>query len=516
MRPTRPLLLAAATATVLSVTSLAAPALAEDGGTDAPTTSAIGLTDGTLDWGVKESFRRYISGPIAGGSITVADGAETNDDGGYRFTEGTGTYDPTTHAVDTGFDGSVHFLGHGGELDLKLAELRVVTEGTTGSIVADVTVAGTTTEDVEFASLDLSAVAPGRGEGGAMVFEDIPATLTEDGAEAFEYHGTPMYQPGTALDAATLTVTPVAEEPEEPEEPGAPEEPGTPEQPGTPQEPEQPGAPEGPQNPAPEEPENPEDPGTQDPDTQDPDTSGTVQEGRLDWGVKESFRSYVTGPIAGGDVELSGGATEIADGYRFPAAGGEFDPEAPALDAEFTGGVRFLGHEGALDLRFSELAIEIDGTEGELIADVSSKDRTSGEVTEYDALTVAELDIPADALNPVDDVLTLDAVPATLTADGAEAFGGFYSAGEELDPVTVTVALVEGADLGDDNRNDDDGDDTGGPSTQTGARGGATGGALASTGASGDLPAALGTAAALTAIGALAYGATRRRLTPES
>ncbi|TDC71161.1 HtaA domain-containing protein, partial [Streptomyces hainanensis] len=262
----------------------------------------------------------------------------------------------------------------------------------------------------------------------------------------------------------------------------------------------------------PEEPENPEDPAP------DPDTSGTVQEGRLDWGVKESFRTYVTGPIANGDVELSDGASEIADGYRFPVAGGEFDPATPALDADFTGGVRFTGHEGALDLRFTELTVEIDGTEGELIADVSSKDRTSGEVTEYDAITVAELDVPADALNPVDDVLTLDAVPATLTADGAEAFGGFYSAGEELDPVTVSVALVEGADLGDDgndNGNDDD-NGTGAPSTQTGARGGAVGGALASTGTSGDLPAALGTAAALTAFGALAYGATRRRLTPES
>ncbi|TDC24179.1 hypothetical protein E1265_10440 [Streptomyces sp. 8K308] len=146
-----------------------------------------------------------------------------------------------------------------------------------------------------------------------------------------------------------------------------------------------------------------------------------------------------------------------------------------------------------------------------MIADVSSKDRTSGEVTEYDAVTVAELDIPADALNPVDDVFTLDAVPATLTADGAQAFGGFYSAGEELAP--VTVALTEGADLDGD---DTGGDDNNGLTPGTGARGGATGGALASTGAGDDLPAVLGTAATLTAIGALAYGASRRRLTPES
>ncbi|TDC24180.1 hypothetical protein E1265_10445 [Streptomyces sp. 8K308] len=123
------------------------------------------------------------------------------------------------------------------------------------------------------------------------------------------------------------------------------------EEPGTPQEPEEP------QNPSPEDPQDPDDPGPQGPGPQGPgpqdsDTSGTVQEGRLDWGVKESLRGYVTGPIASGDVELS-------DGYRFPAAGGEIDPEAAALDADFAGGVRFTGHVGALDLRFSELSIEV-------------------------------------------------------------------------------------------------------------------------------------------------------------
>ncbi|MDT0344582.1 HtaA domain-containing protein [Streptomyces litchfieldiae] len=483
------LLLATATATVLSITSLAAPAFAED--TQA---APIGLVDGTLDWGVKESFRRYITGPIAGGSATTADGAETNQDGSYRFTGGTGTYDLTTHAVDTAFDGSVHFEGHHGALDLKLSELRVVTEGTSGSIVADVTVAGTTTEDVEFAALDLTGVAPGQGEGGAMVFAGIPATLTAGGAEAFEFNGSPMYAEGTALDPATLTVSPAPDDGEEPD-PNPGDDEGDPNAPGGG------GGDQG----------SGQDGGS---DT-DPDaTAGTVHDGNLDWGVKESFRGYVTGPIANGSVELAAGATEITGGYRFPNGTGAYDTEAGTLATAFDGSVRFVGHEGTLDLAFSEFAVDITGSGAELVADVSSKDRETGEVTEYDGIAVAELDVPADALTPVNDVVTLDAVPATLTAEGAEAFAGFYESGEALDPVTVTVAVTEDADL------PSGGDDTGGTGDAGGAAGtgglgtqtGAGGGALAATGGGSDTAVLLAAAAALTATGAAAVTvATRRR-----
>ncbi|RBM15881.1 HtaA domain-containing protein [Streptomyces sp. PT12] len=465
------LLLATATATALALTAPVTPAFAQEG----PGQQAIGLTDGTLDWGVKESFRRYITGPIAHGSATAADGAEATESG-FRFTGGTGSYDLATHAVDTEFDGSVHFVGHGGLLDLKLSAPRVVTEGTEGTLVTDVTIAGETTEGVEFAELDLTGVAPGSGEGGALVFADIPATLTAEGAEAFSYNGTPMYAEGTALDPATLTVTP--------ETPGG-EDPGG------------------------------EDPGGEDPGGNDPggneEPLGSVHDGTLDWGVKESFRSYVTGPIANGEVELTGGATEIADGYRFPGATGAYVAETPALDAEFDGAVRFTGHEGALDLSFSGLAVDIEGAEGALIADVSSKDRETGEVSAYQDVVVAELDVPEGALTPDGDVITLEAVPAALTADGAEAFAGFYAEGEALDPVTVTVALTEDADLPANPADPDgSGDDTpGGPAPQ----GGAAGGALAATGGGSDTAALLGAAAALAAAGGAAIHLARRRTT---
>ncbi|MEO3752317.1 HtaA domain-containing protein [Streptomyces sp. B6B3] len=467
--PRAGLRLLTATATALAATAFATPALAADG---APT-SLLEITDGTLDWGVKESFRSYVTGPIAHGEITLADGAEEHPDAGFRFTGGTGDYDLATHSVDASFAGGVHFTGHGGTLDLELAGLRVVTEGTErGAIVADVTVAGETTEDVEFAALDLSGVTPGGGEGGAVVLADIPATLTAEGATAFEYNGQPMYPEGTELDPATLTVTAAAGE-----------DPGT----------------EGPGG---------EDPGAEDPNGEDPAAvTGTVHDGTLDWGVKESFRSYVTGPIANGDVALAGGASEVAAGYRFPDAEGEFDGDAAALDAAFAGGVRFTGHEGALDLSFDGLSVRVTADGAALTADVSSKDMDTGEVNEYDDIAVADLDVPASALVPDGEVLALDAVPATLTAEGAEAFAGFYPAGEELDPVTVTLALDEDAELP---GGSDQGGTGGDGTTPTGAFGGASGGALAATGDETPVAGLLTGAVLMTAAGAAATGATRR------
>ena len=108
-------------------------------------------------------------------------------------------------------------------------------------------------------------------------------------------------------------------------------------------------------------------------------TSGPVVDGTLDWGLKKSFRSYVVGPIAQGKVETSDGATANADGYRFTKATGHLDAEKNTLDAQFKGKVRFLGHETngdyKLDLSLSNLKVDVQGTTGKLVADVSSKDR---------------------------------------------------------------------------------------------------------------------------------------------
>ncbi|MGW1927349.1 HtaA domain-containing protein, partial [Streptomyces massasporeus] len=76
--------------------------------------------------------------------------------------------------------------------------------------------------------------------------------------------------------------------------------------------------------------------------------SRTVQGGRLDWGIKSSFQSYVTGPIAQGSWGLTGGAATLGGSqFRFHSAQGSYDPETGAFEAAFSGGVHFTGHRKA-------------------------------------------------------------------------------------------------------------------------------------------------------------------------
>ncbi|MHC5263413.1 HtaA domain-containing protein [Streptomyces sp. UC4497] len=505
-----PIALAAATAVALGSGALSLPAFAAEKAAPGAEKAAPGieLKDGTLDWGIKESFRKYVTG-IALGKIDANDGAtQAADNGAFTFGGGTGTYDTATHGTDTKFKGAVRFASIAHRFDIKVADVKVVTSGKTGHIGADVTLNGSTQNDIEFATLDLSAVKPGQGAGGAMTFKDIPATLTADGAKAFNG----MYKEGTALDPATLTVT-AASAPTSP----APTKPPT-------------------KSPSPTDTATtaPKPTKTATP-TGKPSASastapaaavsGEIVDGNLDWGVKESFRTYITGPIAKGKVELSGGAGKNGSGYRFGDASGSYDADAKSLDAKFAGKVRFLGHkeggEYALDLQFSELRVTAEGGSGKLVADVSSKDQETGKVSTYDGLTVATLKLGSGALTAKNDVVELDGAAATLTSGGAKAFGGFYEAGAALDPVTAAVSLDENAELPAGSNGGTSGGTSGttggtgsvGTGSTTGGTGSTTGGSLAATGS--DVPAGpLAAAAALiAAAGAGTVYATRRRRT---
>ncbi|MFI9624428.1 HtaA domain-containing protein [Streptomyces sp. NPDC052042] len=442
----RPITLAAAVATAaaLGATAFALPALAADdttpgrAGAGAPT---LDLKDGTLEWGVKGSFRTYLSSPFAGGKITVKDGAvQAPDNGVFTFVNGKGTYDTATHATATAFEGGVHFYAHSGALDITLSDVKLSTTRTGGSITADVTGPEGTRDDVEFASLDLTGVKPGQGEGGAMVFKDIPATLTKAGSEAFNG----QYKEGDALDPATLSVKAGAAPTTEPTT-GPTKEPttGPTKEPTTGPTKEPTAQPTG----KPTSSASPSATATDKPAAE----PGAIVDGTLDWGVKQSFRSYVTGPIADGKVETTGGATASGDGYRFPDATGRFDAAKQTLNAGFDGKVRFLGHKenGAytLDLSLTNMEVQVSGGKGRLIADVSTKDRETKKVSVYTGLAIADLKLPKGELAAKDGVVTLTAVPATLTADGTKAFGGMYRTGDQLDALTVAVALDKDAEL---------------------------------------------------------------------
>ncbi|MET7484630.1 HtaA domain-containing protein [Streptomyces sp. NPDC005538] len=178
--------------------------------------------------------------------------------------------------------------------------------------------------------------------------------------------------------------------------------------------------------------------------------SRTVQGGRLDWGIKSSFQSYVTGPIANGSYSLTGGAATVGSSqFRFPSAAGSYDGSTGAFRASFAGGVHFVGHRKTdggyeLDLTLSRPTVRVSGSGGTLYLDVTSKAKGTGTVTTSSQVPFATLSLGGIDMKGGGTAVVLDNLPATLTAQGAKSFAGYYTAGTVLDPVSLS-ADVEAA-----------------------------------------------------------------------
>ncbi|MGV9457144.1 HtaA domain-containing protein [Streptomyces sp. NPDC003635] len=173
--------------------------------------------------------------------------------------------------------------------------------------------------------------------------------------------------------------------------------------------------------------------------------SRTVQGGRLDWGIKSSFQSYVTGPIANGSYSLTGGAATVGTGsFRFHSATGSYDGGTGAFTAAFSGGVHFLGHRTdsggyQLDLTISRPTVRVSGSSGTLYVDVTSKAKGTGTVTTSSQVPFASLSLGGIDMTGGGDTVVLNNLPATLTAQGAQSFAGYYTAGTALDPVSLSA-----------------------------------------------------------------------------
>jgi len=157
----------------------------------------------SITWGFKESFRSYISGSIANGEWTVADGATyTTPD--FGWSDGQGAYDADDGLV--AFAGSITFTGHGGVLNTTVAnpQLRFL-DADTAVLLLDVS--GTTQDGatvdqkaVEFVDIDLAGAL--EQADGTITVTDAATVLTPAGAAAF---GT--YPAGESFDPVSFTLT---------------------------------------------------------------------------------------------------------------------------------------------------------------------------------------------------------------------------------------------------------------------------------------------------------------------
>ncbi|MFG3303599.1 HtaA domain-containing protein [Streptomyces wuyuanensis] len=360
---------------------------------------------GRLDWGIKSSFQGYVTGPIAKGRWNLTGGAATTGGSRFRFHSARGSYDPATGAFEASFSGGVHFLGHRRpdgthELDLAVSRPAVRVAGGRGTLYADLTSTArgtgrvTTSARVPFAALDLSGIDM-RGGTSPVALSNVPATLTSQGARAFAGY----YTAGTALDPVSLSVdvlAPAAAKPDR--QPARSSAPAT---------------------------------GTARP------SAGTIRDAAVDWGVRRTFREYVTGPVANGRWTLTGGARDGGALFRFSRGKGTYDPKKQTLDARFAGAVRFTG--ARLDLTLGGFAVTVKGGGGTLLADVTGGGRTEK--------AVPLVTFPVKDLAPKAGLAAVTEAPATLTAKGAGALGGMYRAGTAMDPVSLAVAVSAGARL---------------------------------------------------------------------
>ncbi|MDT7844771.1 HtaA domain-containing protein [Streptomyces justiciae] len=483
----RPLALAAAVATAATV---GATALAMAGATSA-SAAEVPLSGYELTWGIKQSYRTYVTG-FAAGTFTATDGAkQAADNGAFTFTEGTGTYDSTAHTLALGFRGNLKIESKLHGFEIALSDVRF--DSAAAEITADVTKSGTTTQDVPLADVTVT-----------RAMTDMATKLTKEAADVF---GSASYE-GAAGDPLTVVQKTQSPTPTPTPTPTPP-----PTATATPTPTPTPTATES-ATPTPT-------PSTTATTTEPAATAGDIADGTLGWGVKQSFRTYVVDGVAKGEITASGGASQAAGNgvFTFVDATGEYDTDADTLTAAFEGAVNFKGHEEngeyGLDLTLSDVHATLDAGKGELTADVTSL----GEKTED--VVLADLKAAKADLTATDDVIAVNDVEATLTEAGAKAFGGFYTAGTALDPVDLALAVTDDATLptDDDSASASPADDTSGTTGGTASgttgstTGGVTGGALATTGSS-TPTGALGAAAAVTvAAGAGVVFAVRRRRT---
>ncbi|MEV0263934.1 HtaA domain-containing protein [Streptomyces sp. NPDC050617] len=361
------------------------------------------VSGGRLDWGIKSSFQSYVTGPIAHGSWTLQGGAATVGGSAFRFHSAKGSYAPDSGDFEAGFSGGVRFTGHqkpdgSHELDLTISRPTVRIAGGKGTLYADMVSKAkgsgrvTTASQVPLAALNLSGVNM-RGGGTAVSLADIPATLTAQGAQAFAGY----YTAGTALDPVNLSAD---------VRPGA-------------------------ADPSPNATPSGDAAKDKDKEHEKDAPKGEFTDAAVDWGVRRTFREYVTGPIAQGKWQLGDGAQDGGALFRFPQGKGSYDEDKGALDASFAGTLRFTGKH--LDLAFSEVKVAVRDGKGTLSAGVADGK------SEPKSVPLATFE--AKSLKPKDGLIAIAEAPAKLTAEGAKAFGSMYQEGADMDPVSLSVAL---------------------------------------------------------------------------
>jgi LPXTG-motif cell wall-anchored protein len=198
--------------------------------TPAPTASSAatscdvtnGVRGGALTWGFKKSFRAYIAGGGAANTIGATNGAtilnqnlavagkSTTGEYLWPFVSSAGYTSATSFTVQYG--GSVQFSYPAHFFSIVIANPRLVVDGASGTLFADVTVTATNPGvapvvtphlGVALATLDLTGSAATSSAAGTT--RAMHAAIQD--SSAFSLDGSAFYQAGEALDDATVLLS---------------------------------------------------------------------------------------------------------------------------------------------------------------------------------------------------------------------------------------------------------------------------------------------------------------------
>ncbi|MGO3146466.1 MAG: HtaA domain-containing protein [Leucobacter sp.] len=172
--------------------------------------------------------------------------------------------------------------------------------------------------------------------------------------------------------------------------------------------------------------------------------SCTVDSAELRWGVKESFRNYISGSIANGEWTTENGASYETPAFKWDNGVGTFASDMSEGAVAFTGDVHFTGHDGAMTLDIKNPEIVFTGTDSaQLVLSMGSADTEGAEIA-YEPVVAAKVDLSGyDAGDG--STLTIENAAVALTAEGADAFNGEfgdYYAGQELDPLALNISVT--------------------------------------------------------------------------
>jgi hypothetical protein len=154
----------------------------------------------------------------------------------------------------------------------------------------------------------------------------------------------------------------------------------------------------------------------------------SVETTGLAWAVRSSFRRYVRRAAVGSEI-LDGGAGAISDVLLyFPVREVRcFRAERGDAQISFSGGVRFLGHAGMIDLRLGEFDLELSGGTGLLRTGTPDglRDLVDVEITQ----------------TRTDGTTTCLSLTSRLAAGAEPLFDDVYAAGTPFDDLEIRITV---------------------------------------------------------------------------